>query len=186
MLKEYFPWNLQYMRCDHKVSRLNLQISFNLIDWGHCWRSRGELISDVLLWTPFTWPSKGRTTSSNRHTAALCRYRIRVRWQERVRDIHTDGATWWYWTCLRLFYASSSSADGFSWLFFSVCPYHPLLLAGVLNYILCPHTADTKISPCWSSMCRDPWKNLIYEFSPSPAVSCMSCKSYLIGFWDGR
>ena len=37
---------------------------------GHCWRSRDELISDVLLWTP-TWPSKSRTTSSNLHTAAM-------------------------------------------------------------------------------------------------------------------
>ena len=38
---------------------------------GHCWRSRDELISDVLLWTPHIWPSKSRTTSSNIHTAAM-------------------------------------------------------------------------------------------------------------------
>ena len=25
---------------------------------GHCWRSKDELISDVLLWTPCIWPSK--------------------------------------------------------------------------------------------------------------------------------
>ena len=30
---------------------------------GHCWRSRDELISDIILWTPFTWTSKGRTTN---------------------------------------------------------------------------------------------------------------------------
>ena len=41
---------------------------------GHCWRSRGELISDVLLWTPFTLTSKGRTSSSNLQTVGLCRY----------------------------------------------------------------------------------------------------------------
>ena len=41
---------------------------------GHCWRSRDELISDVLLWTPLTWPSKRRATSSNLHTAALWGY----------------------------------------------------------------------------------------------------------------
>ena len=41
---------------------------------GHYWRSRDGLISDVHLVDPFTWPSKGRTTSSNLHTAALCRY----------------------------------------------------------------------------------------------------------------
>ena len=38
---------------------------------GHCWRSRDELISDVLLWTPHIWPSKSRTTSSNIHSAAM-------------------------------------------------------------------------------------------------------------------
>ena len=32
---------------------------------GHCWRSRDELISDVLLWTP----TLSRTTSSNIHSA---------------------------------------------------------------------------------------------------------------------
>ena len=37
---------------------------------GHCWRSRNELISNVLLWTP----SKSRTTSSNLHTAVLWGY----------------------------------------------------------------------------------------------------------------
>ena len=37
---------------------------------GSCWRSGGELISDLLLWTP-SWPSKSRETSSNLHTAAL-------------------------------------------------------------------------------------------------------------------
>ena len=38
---------------------------------GYCWRSKDELISDVLLWTPRIWPSKSRTTSSNIHTAAI-------------------------------------------------------------------------------------------------------------------
>ena len=41
---------------------------------GHCWRSRDELISDVLVWPPHLWPSKSRTTSSNIHTAAMWRY----------------------------------------------------------------------------------------------------------------
>ena len=37
---------------------------------GHCWRSRDELISDVLLWTP----THGRTTSTNIHSAAMWGY----------------------------------------------------------------------------------------------------------------
>ena len=41
---------------------------------GHCWRSKDELISDVLLWTPRIWPIKSRTTSSNIHTAAIWGY----------------------------------------------------------------------------------------------------------------
>ena len=39
---------------------------------GHCWRSRDELMSDVLLWTP----SHGRATSWNLHTATLCGYEV--------------------------------------------------------------------------------------------------------------
>ena len=41
---------------------------------GHCWRSRDELIRDVLLWTPHTWPCKSRTTSTNIHSAAMWGY----------------------------------------------------------------------------------------------------------------
>ena len=41
---------------------------------GYSWRSRDELISDVLLWTPHIWPSKSRTTSSNIHTATMWGY----------------------------------------------------------------------------------------------------------------
>ena len=41
---------------------------------GHCWRSRDELIRDVLLWTPHTWPCKSRTTSTNIHSSAMWGY----------------------------------------------------------------------------------------------------------------
>ena len=41
---------------------------------GHCWRIRDELISDVLLWTPHTWPCKSRTTSTNIHSATMWGY----------------------------------------------------------------------------------------------------------------
>ena len=47
---------------------------------GHCWRSKDELINDVLLWTPFTQTSKGWTTSKKPSTAALCRYSLDVAW----------------------------------------------------------------------------------------------------------
>ena len=43
---------------------------------GHCWRSRDELISDILLWTPTTWPCKSRMTSTNIHSATMLGYRM--------------------------------------------------------------------------------------------------------------
>ena len=43
---------------------------------GHGWRSKDELISDVLLWTPGIWPSKSRTTTSNIHIASMSGYGI--------------------------------------------------------------------------------------------------------------
>ena len=73
---------------------------------GHCWRSRDELIRDVLLWTPHTWLCKSRTTSTNIHSAAMwgcCPEDLpramndREEWRERVRDIHATSMTWWWW-----------------------------------------------------------------------------------------
>ena len=75
---------------------------------GHCWRSRDELISDVLLWTPTYGRAKaGRPTrtyiqqlcedtgySSEDLTEAMNDWE---KWRERVRDIRTSGTTWWWW-----------------------------------------------------------------------------------------
>ena len=71
---------------------------------GHCWRSRDELISDVLLWSP----SHGRAKSgrpARTYIQLLCEdtgcgpedlpeaMNDRERWRERVRDICADGTT---------------------------------------------------------------------------------------------
>ena len=73
---------------------------------GHCWRSKDELIRDILLWTP----SQGQTKAgrpARTYIQQLCAdmgcspenllkaMGDREGWQERVRDIHPDGATWW-------------------------------------------------------------------------------------------
>ena len=75
---------------------------------GHCWRNRDELISDVLLWTP----SHGRTKAGRPAWTYIQQLCVdmgcspedlpevtddREWWQERVRDICADGATWWWW-----------------------------------------------------------------------------------------
>ena len=75
---------------------------------GHCWRSRDELISDVLLWTPTYGRAKaGRPART--YIQQLCEdtgcspedmpevINDREKWQERVRDIRASGTTWWWW-----------------------------------------------------------------------------------------
>ena len=75
---------------------------------GHCWRSRDELIRDILLRTP----SHGRAKAGRpawTYIQQLCgdtgcspedlpeAIDNKERWRERVRDIRADGATWWWW-----------------------------------------------------------------------------------------
>ena len=72
----------------------------------HCWRSRDELISVVLLWTP----SHGRAKAgrpARTYIQQLCANTEcslenlpdamgdREEWQERAKEIRADGATWW-------------------------------------------------------------------------------------------
>ena len=71
---------------------------------GHCWRSRDELIRDVLLWTPTHGRAKaGRPART--YIQQLCEdtgccpedlpraMNDRAEWRERVRDIRATSAT---------------------------------------------------------------------------------------------
>ena len=75
---------------------------------GHCWRSRDELISDVLLWTLVYGQAKaGRPART--YLQQLCEdtgcspedlpeaMNDGEKWRERVRDIRVGGTTWWWW-----------------------------------------------------------------------------------------
>ena len=75
---------------------------------GHCWRSRDELISDALLWTPTHGRAKaGRPART--YIQQLCEdtgccpedlpeaMNDREKWRERVRDIRATSTTWWSW-----------------------------------------------------------------------------------------
>ena len=79
---------------------------------GHYWRSRDELIRDVLLWTP----AHGRVKAgrpARTYIQQLCEdtgccpedlpraMNDRREWRERVRDIRATSAIWWWWS-LRL------------------------------------------------------------------------------------
>ena len=76
---------------------------------GHCWRSRDELIRDVLLWTPTHGRAKaGRPART--YIQQLCEdtgccpedlpraMNDREEWRERVRNIRATSTTWrWWW-----------------------------------------------------------------------------------------
>ena len=74
---------------------------------GHCWRSRDELISDVLLRTP----TYGRAKAGRPARTYIQQLREDTgcspedlpeamndweKWREMVRDIRASGMTWWY------------------------------------------------------------------------------------------
>ena len=74
---------------------------------GHCWRSKDELISDILLWTPTYGQAKaGRPART--YIQQLCEdmgcntedlpeaMNDREKWREMVKDIHAGGTAWWY------------------------------------------------------------------------------------------
>ena len=75
---------------------------------GHCWRSRDELISDVLLWTP-TYDCSKAERPARTYIQQLCEdtgcrpedlpesMNDREKWRERIRDIRASGTTWWWW-----------------------------------------------------------------------------------------
>ena len=80
---------------------------------GHCWRSRDELIRDVLLWTPKQGRAKAgrlaRTYIQQLWQNTGCcpedlpgAMNDREEWRERVRDIRATIATWWWWLFLQL------------------------------------------------------------------------------------
>ena len=75
---------------------------------GHCWRTRDELIRDVLLWIPTHGRAKaGRPART--YIQQLCEdtgccpedlpraMNDREEWQERVRDIRAASTIWWWW-----------------------------------------------------------------------------------------
>ena len=109
---------------------------------GHCWRSRDELIRDVLLWIPTHGRAKaGRPART--YIQQLCEdtgccpedlpraMNDREEWQERVRDIRATSTIWWWWPFLieerkRVSFVSlqnlhSSWRNKNHWLYRTIC-----------------------------------------------------------------
>ena len=75
---------------------------------GHCWRSKDEIISDVLLWTPKHGHTRvGRPYKT--YIKQICEdigcqpeylpraMEDRADWRERVWKIRAISTTWWWW-----------------------------------------------------------------------------------------
>ena len=89
---------------------------------GYCWRSRDELISDVLLWTPSYGRAKaGRLART--YIQQLCEdtgcspedlpeaMNNREEWRERVRYIRAGGTTWWWWWYIYIYWKTCISQN---------------------------------------------------------------------------
>ena len=94
---------------------------------GHCCRSRGELISDVLRWTPtYGWAKAGWPAWT--YIQQLCEdtgcstedlpeaMNDWEKWQERIRDICAGGTTWWWCWWWYLFILTSLDVLVVQWL----------------------------------------------------------------------
>ena len=75
---------------------------------GLCWRTKDELISKILPWTPSHGRAKAgrlaRTYIQQLRAITGCRIDDlpgamddRDEWWERVREIRVGGVTWWWW-----------------------------------------------------------------------------------------
>ena len=81
---------------------------------GHCWRSRDELISNVLLWTS-TYGRAKAGQPARTYIQQLCEdtgcspedlseaLNDWGKWRERVRDIRASGTTRWWWYVYHLY-----------------------------------------------------------------------------------
>ena len=94
---------------------------------GHCWRSRDELIRDVLLWIPTHGRAKaGRPART--YIQQLCEdtgccpedlpraMNDREEWRKRVRDIRAASTIWWWWWLILNWIVWSRTVLTFNWV----------------------------------------------------------------------
>ena len=90
---------------------------------GHCWRSKDELVNDVLLWTPTYGQAKaGRPART--YIQQLCEdtgcnpedlqeaMNDREKWREMVRDIRAGSTTWWWYIYIYIYIYIYMFANG--------------------------------------------------------------------------
>ena len=136
---------------------------------GHCWRSKNELVSDVLLWTPTYGQAKaGRPART--YIQQLCEdtgcnpedlpeaMNDREKWRERVKDIRTGGMTWWWWwwSCHNIFHpknCGTRSSMTLNFIHFWSCRKCGVPLdcydSKVYSYFKCYHLLRTYFGVKW-------------------------------------
>ena len=147
---------------------------------GHCWRSRDELIRDVLLWIPTHGRAKaGRPART--YIQQLCEdtgccpedlpraMNDREEWRERVRDIRAASTIWWWW-----WYSISAYWRGIMKEWWTLLFYKNVSLSSILHKRVetgCRHVGKTGrrrtrtqtgrgvlywpyLNPCWDSIFR--------------------------------
>ena len=151
---------------------------------GHCWRSKDELISDVLLWTPtHGCASVGRPART--YIQQLCEdtgcnpedlpeaMSDREKWRETVRDIRADGATWWWWWYVCLCVWAYVCVFVFVCVFLCVCVY-VVFVCVCLCMSVC---ARVRIFLC-ASVCS--WSVYVYAYAFLGVCVCGNLLSFLV------
>ena len=134
---------------------------------GHCWRSRDELISDVLLWTP-TYGRAKAGRPARKYIQQRCEdtgcspedlpeaMNDREKWRERVRGIRASGTTWWYHYQLSVF-------TNFTY-------YTRINLHGIHGQRYVMNTrflSSMAYQPSWVIKCQlHPWRPVVILFNP--------------------
>ena len=122
---------------------------------GHCWRSKDELVSDVLLWTP-TYGQAKEGRPARTYIQQLCEdtgcnredlpeaMNDREKWWERVRDIHAGGTTWW-WSFPRVLVQSKRKHTYYDVAVQHVCNHTTESPPNLHETIILNHTLNKKI-----------------------------------------
>ena len=143
---------------------------------GHCWRSRDELIRDVLLWIPTHGRAKaGRPART--YIQQLCEdtgccpedlpraMNDREEWRKRVRDIRAASTIWWWWWYIYIYiyivllndpshcyHAGSNSVDGVEGMFLSSSSNYAISVSSIAWKGKPYHFKRDAIFPKWCRM----------------------------------
>ena len=132
---------------------------------GHCWRSKDELVSDVLLWIPAYGQAKaGRPART--YIQQLCDdtgcspeylpkpMNDREKWRERVRDIRAGCTTWWWW------YMDLGLNILLWFIYHKTQPNQTklmIILFQVLIIVICMHSYKAHFRTSAPGKCRNPY-----------------------------